>query len=64
MRNGSGEFVGVSQLLVFWCLSMDCRTTFLALKDLLFPDDTLVFCELNEDQLTHLWWLPTWFEVL
>ena len=31
---------------------------------LLFADDTLVFCEAKEDQLTHLCWLLMWFEAL
>ena len=31
---------------------------------LLFVDDTLVFCEASQDQMTYLSWLLMWFEVI
>ena len=31
---------------------------------LLFADDTLIFCEASQDQLTFLCWLLMWFEAL
>ena len=32
------------------------------ISHLLFADDTLVFCEESEDQMTYLSWLLMWFE--
>ena len=29
---------------------------------LLFTDDTLIFCEVSQDELTHLFWLLMFFE--
>ena len=31
---------------------------------LLFTDDTLVFCEASQDQMTYLSWLLMWFEAI
>ena len=31
---------------------------------LLFADDTLIFCEAQEEQITFLLWLLMWFEVI
>ena len=30
----------------------------------MFVDDTLIFCEAKEDQLTYLCWLLMWFKAL
>lgn len=34
------------------------------ISHLLFGDDTLVLCKLNQDQLTYLSWLLMWFEAI
>ena len=31
---------------------------------MLFDDDTLIFCEAKEEQLTYLCWLLMWFEAI
>ena len=31
---------------------------------LLFADDTLIFCEVQEEQMMFLWWLLMWFEAI
>ena len=31
---------------------------------LLFADDTLIFCQAQEEQITFLLWLLMWFEVI
>ena len=32
------------------------------ISHLLFADDTLVFCQISQDQITYLSWLLIWFE--
>ena len=34
------------------------------ISHLLFVDDTLVFCQASQDQLTYLSWLLMWFEAV
>ena len=34
------------------------------ISHLLFVDDTLVFCEASEEQITHLSWLLIWFKAI
>lgn len=31
---------------------------------MLFADDTLIFCQASQDQITYLCWLLMWFEAI
>ena len=34
------------------------------MSHMLFADDTLVFCEASQDQMTYLCWTLMWFEAI
>ena len=45
-----------------WKAKFSKKHGYLLIFCLLFADDTLVFCEESQDQLTYLSWLLMWFE--
>ncbi|RVW41080.1 LINE-1 reverse transcriptase-like [Vitis vinifera] len=44
------------------CNIRDGSSTSLHISHLFFIDDTIVFCEANKDQVSHLSWILFWFE--
>ncbi|RVW15454.1 putative ribonuclease H protein [Vitis vinifera] len=44
------------------CNIRDGSSTSVHISHLFFADDTIVFCEANKDQVSHLSWILFWFE--
>ena len=47
---------------IYGCRFRGRDGTSFIISNLLFIDDTIVFCEASEDQLLHLSWVLFWFE--
>ncbi|RVW27733.1 hypothetical protein CK203_109967 [Vitis vinifera] len=61
-NNENGILLAVDNGYISGCQVKGRNEGGIQISHLLFADDTLVFCQASQDQLTYLSWLLMWFE--